>query len=128
MPCPYSRHSALTCSSRRPWVTTQEEHDRQQHQRERRKRAQPRRLRGQRQGIDQLDKVPRYSCSRLVISALATARASEREVLCGRELQDALPVGTGTGSSTITSINRPGGRCRARPAARRLAHRPVGLG
>jgi hypothetical protein len=62
----------------------------------------------------ELDKVPRYSCSRLVISALATARAVW-SVKCSvvmncRMLCRSPPA---RDSSTITSVSRPGGRCRA---------------
>jgi hypothetical protein len=93
----------------------QEEHDQEQHQREPPEgKAQPRQLRGQGQGDDRARQVPRYSCSRLLISALATARAVW-SVKCSvvmncRMLCRSAPA---PDSSTITSVNRPGGRCRA---------------
>jgi hypothetical protein len=115
MPCPYSRHSALTCSSR-PWVTTPRKNTTGSSTSANPRKAKPNpdSWAVSARAMIELDKVPRYSCSRLLISALATARAVW-SVKCSvvmncRMLCRSAPA---RDSSTIISVNRPGGGCRA---------------
>src|SRR4029450_3548497 len=123
MPSPYSRHSALTCSSR-PWVTTPRKNTTgsSTSANPRKETPNPDSCAVSAKAMIALDKVPRYGCSRLLISALATARAVW-SVKCSGVMNCRMLCRSGPAwdSSTITSVDPPGGRCRvgsfAEPAA-----------